>query len=179
MVGLGADIGRKVGGYSKGMRQRLALAAALLGDPELLLLDEPLDGLDPAGQATFKAHLRRLVDEGRTVVVSSHDLADVEQLADHVVVIDRGRLVADGALAEVLGTEGGFRVVVGEPERAVEVLAAAGLAARVADGAVLVETGDGADVSRILAAAGLHPSALVPRRSTLEQVFLDLTGGAS
>ncbi len=178
MVGLGADIDRKVGGYSKGMRQRLALATALLGDPELLLLDEPLDGLDPAGQASFKAHLRRLVADGKTVVVSSHDLSDVEQLADHVAVIARGRLVAAGSLDEVLGAQGGLRVVVDEPERAVDVLAAAGLPARVADGAVVVETANGADVSRALAAAGLHPSALAPLRSSLEQVFLDLTGGA-
>ena len=88
-VGLTADAGRAVSGYSKGMRQRLALAAALLGDPELLLLDEPLDGLDPSGQRVFRARLRSIADAGQTVVVSSHDMADIEALADYLVVIDQ------------------------------------------------------------------------------------------
>ena len=178
MVGLAGDIGRKVSGYSKGMRQRLAFAVALLGDPDLLLLDEPLDGLDPAGQATFRDWLRRLVArDGKTVVVSSHVLADIEQLADHVAVIDHGRLVVAGPLGDVLRRKGELRVEVDDEERALGVLAAAGLSARRRDGGIVAETDDGAAVSRLLAGEGLYPSALVPLRSSLEEVFLDLTAG--
>ncbi|MGB7861709.1 MAG: ATP-binding cassette domain-containing protein [Acidimicrobiia bacterium] len=100
-VGLIGDQTRRADEYSKGMRQRLALAAAMLGDPELLLLDEPLDGLDPAGQHAFRARLRDLADSGKTVVVSSHDLADIEALADYVVVIDKGQLVSQGPLEDL------------------------------------------------------------------------------
>ena len=102
-VSLTADANRRAEEYSKGMGQRLALAAAMLGDPELLLLDEPLDGLDPAGQHVFRARLRALADEGKTVVVSSHDLADIEALADYVVVVDKGELVSQGPLDDLLG----------------------------------------------------------------------------
>lgn len=167
---------RKVEGYSKGMRQRLALAMAMLGDPDVLLLDEPLDGLDPAGQVTLRAKLRALVDErGKTVVVSSHDMADVEQLADHIVVIDRGRLVAEGLLSEVLGASGRFLVQVSDTEAALAALAAAQMEATLEDGAVAVVARDGSDVSRVLARAGVFPSALIPERASLEKVFLQLT----
>lgn len=178
-VGLTDDARRKIEGYSKGMRQRLALAAALLGDPELLLLDEPLDGLDPAGQAQIKQKLRDLASQGKTVVVSSHNLPDVESLADHVVVMNRGKLIASGTLADLLGSgHGGFRVVVDDPPRAAAVLAAAGVTAhRQADG-VVVEAEDGRLISRTLAEAGLFPAELVRQGARLEQVFLELTADA-
>ena len=102
-VGLSGDAMRRAEEYSKGMRQRLALAAAMLGDPDLLLLDEPLDGLDPAGQHAFRARLRDLASSGKTVVVSSHDLSDIEALADYIVVVNKGRLVSQGPLDELLG----------------------------------------------------------------------------
>jgi ABC-2 type transport system ATP-binding protein len=174
------DVGnRRVAGFSKGMRQRLALAIALLGEPELLILDEPLDGLDPAGQVVLKRQLRELVEaRGKTVIVSSHDLADVEQLADHVVVINRGRLVAAGALEEVLGTAGRFRVEVADPTAAAAVLSAAGQVAEPSGTGLAVEADDGAAISRALAGAGIYPSALVPVRATLESVFLELTEGS-
>jgi ABC-2 type transport system ATP-binding protein len=159
------------------MRQRLALAAALLGDPELLFLDEPLDGLDPAGQAQIKASLRQLAADGRTIVVSSHNLGDVEAMADEVVVINRGKLVTQSSLDEILGVQmAAYHVEVADPLRAVQVLVAAGIAASTTDGRVLAEADNGSDVSRILAAAELYPSALYKRSGRLEEVFLRLTG---
>jgi ABC-2 type transport system ATP-binding protein len=176
-VGLGDDADRKAGDYSKGMRQRLALAAAMLGDPELLILDEPLDGLDPGGQLAFRARLKELTAEGRTVVVSSHDLADVEALADYVVVIDEGRLVTQGPLEELLG-EPGMHVGVADPTRAAEVLAGVGLTSTVdSDGSLLVDGGDGAAIIRALTDAGIYPSEVRQARSTLEARFMDITRG--
>jgi ABC-2 type transport system ATP-binding protein len=102
LTGLGAAAHRRAGGYSQGMRQRLALAAALLGDPETLILDEPANGLDPEGVAWLRGLLRRLAAEGRTIFVSSHLLAELAQTADDVVVINRGQLVAAGPMADLL-----------------------------------------------------------------------------
>jgi ABC-2 type transport system ATP-binding protein len=122
--------------------------------------------------------LRALVDEhAKTVVVSSHDMSDVEQLADHVVVISRGKLVASGPLAEVLGTSDSFRVAVADPDRARTVLTAAGIENAVDGGGLLARASDGAIISRALAGAGIYPSALVPQAASLEQVFLELTAG--
>lgn len=173
-VGMTADANRKVAEYSKGMRQRLALAAAMIGDPELLLLDEPLDGLDPAGQRAFRARLRSLAEEGKTVVVSSHDLADIEALADYVVVINRGRLVAQGPLEGLL--DGGrTRVVVDDVDAALAALAASGMSGHSEDGVVLAESDDGSEIVRALAAAGVYPSEVRPERTSLETVFLGMT----
>jgi ABC-2 type transport system ATP-binding protein len=176
-VGLQADAGRKLDEYSKGMRQRLGLAAALLGDPELLLLDEPLDGLDPAGQLAFRARLRDIADSGRTVVVSSHDLADIEALADYVVVLNRGKLVTQGPLEDLL-SGGATRVVTESIETARAALAGAGLEARQDGGALIVDEEDGSRVVRVLAEAGIYPSQVGPARSTLESVFLGMTRDA-
>jgi ABC-2 type transport system ATP-binding protein len=177
-VGLGADARRRIDGYSKGMRQRLALAAALLGDPQLLFLDEPLDGLDPAGQAQIKTSLRQLAVQGTTVVVASHNLADIEAMADHVIVISHGKLVTQGSLVDLLGSyRTGYSVEVDDPERAVAALAAAGLGASQHEGRVLVESDQGSEISRVLAAAGIFPSELSRRTGRLEDVFLSLTGG--
>jgi ABC-2 type transport system ATP-binding protein len=176
-VGLTGDAKRKVSEYSKGMRQRLALAAALLNEPELLLLDEPLDGLDPAGQRAFRGRLRDLADEGRTVVVSSHDLADIEALADYVVVINKGRLVTQGPLESLL-SGGATSVVVGDQtEAARAVLAESQITATISDGRLLVDEGDGALIVRLLAERQIYPSQVTPARSTLESVFLGMTGG--
>lgn len=175
-VGLTQDARRKVAEYSKGMRQRLALAAAMIGEPELLLLDEPLDGLDPAGQHAFKARLRALADEGRTVVVSSHDLTDVEALADDVVVIDHGVLVSQGPLEELLD-HGVIRVVVADADSAIAALAASGIESRRDDHGLLVDAEDGSVIVRILSQDGIYPSEVRPERSTLESIFLGITGG--
>ena len=174
-VELTEDAGRRVEQYSKGMRQRLALAAALLGEPELLLLDEPLDGLDPAGQRGFRARLRDLADQGKTIVVSSHDMADIEALADYVVVVNHGRLVAQGSLDELLGDGGGTRVVVPDPEHARGLLSAAGLQSTVDGTALMVDEVDGSRIVEVLAASGVFPSEVGPARSSLEAVFLGMT----
>ena len=104
LVGLGDAAGRWVGGYSMGMRQRLGLASALLGDPDTVVLDEPANGLDPAGVLWLRMLLRRLADEGRTVLASSHLLAELAQTVDDVIVIDHGRLVVHGPMSELLDT---------------------------------------------------------------------------
>jgi ABC-2 type transport system ATP-binding protein len=174
-VSLGNDASRKVGDYSKGMRQRLALSAAMLGDPELLILDEPLDGLDPAGQMAFRARLRALSAEGKSVVVSSHDLADIEALADYVVVISQGRLVSQGPLENLLG-DGRIRVVVADPESASRVLSASRMSPSIDALGILVEAPDGSDVIRALAEAGIYQSEVKAARDTLESVFLGITG---
>jgi ABC-2 type transport system ATP-binding protein len=167
---------RKVGGFSKGMRQRLGVAAALVGDPDILFLDEPLDGLDPAGQVAFKAQLRRMVDVGgKTIVVSSHDLADIEQLADHVIVVNNGSLVVQGPKADLLTGRDRMVVEIDRPDEAAEVLQTGGLEVGRDGYSLIVETGDGARVARLLADRGLYPGALVPQRATLEDVFLELT----
>ena len=173
-VGLQADAGRKIDEYSKGMRQRLALGAALIGDPQLLLLDEPLDGLDPAGQMAFRARLREIADSGQTVVVSSHDLADIEALADYVVVLNRGKLVTEGPLEEML-SGGSTRVVTDGAAAAMAALSAAGIGARQDGGGLMVEENDGSRVVRVLAEAGIYPKEVGPARSTLESVFLGMT----
>jgi len=174
-VSLQADAKRKIDEYSKGMRQRLALAAALIGNPQLLLLDEPLDGLDPAGQMAFRARLRELADSGQTVVVSSHDLADIEALADYVVVLNRGKLVTEGPLEEML-SGGATRVVVDRPVDASTALAAAGIGVRDDGGFLVVDDENGSRVIKVLTDAGIYPSQVGPARSTLESVFLGMTG---
>lgn len=174
-VSLTDDASRKLGDYSKGMKQRLALAAAMIGDPELLILDEPLDGLDPAGQMAFRARLRALSAEGKSVVVSSHDLADIEALADYVVVISQGRLISQGPLEDLLG-DGRIRVVVADLRSASRALMAKGMNATIDDLGILVEASDGSDVVRVLAGAGIYPSEVKAARDTLESVFLGITG---
>jgi ABC-2 type transport system ATP-binding protein len=174
-VGLQDDAKRKVDEYSKGMRQRLALAAALIGKPELLLLDEPLDGLDPAGQMAFRSRLRDIADGGHTVVVSSHDLADVEALADYVIVLNHGKLVTQGPLEEMLA--GGATVVIADDAAgAASALTASGIEVHADGGMLIAQDDDGSRVIRILAEAGIYPREVRPARSTLESVFLGMTG---
>ncbi|MCA1736015.1 MAG: ABC transporter ATP-binding protein [Actinobacteria bacterium] len=173
-VGLEADGRRRIDGYSKGMRQRLALAAALLGDPQLLILDEPLDGLDPAGQAQIKANLRGIAAEGRTVVVSSHNLADVEAMADYVVMINKGKLITSGRLDELLSRTG-YLLDIDQPQSAIAALSAVGIVSTVTDQRILVSSDDGKAISQALAAAGLYPAELARRTGRLESLFLELT----
>jgi ABC-2 type transport system ATP-binding protein len=174
-VELTGDAGRNVEQYSKGMRQRLALAAALLGSPKILFLDEPLDGLDPAGQHAFKIRLRQLVADGTTVMVSSHDLADVEALADNIVVINKGKLVAEGPL-ETLLHESTMRVEGVAGSNAASVLRAAGFEVEEREGSLVVATADGAGIIRALAGKDIYPSEVKAARDSLESVFLGITG---
>jgi ABC-2 type transport system ATP-binding protein len=169
---------RRVKGYSLGMRQRLGLATALLGDPEALVLDEPANGLDPAGIRWLRDLLRTLAAEGRTILVSSHVLAEVAQTADRVVIIHRGRLVQQGTIAEVLaGAQGATRVRSPEVGRLRELLAAAGATSSEV-GADLVATDLAPErVGEIAAANGVVLHELAVEQATLEEVFLELTDG--
>ena len=172
-AGLAELADRKVKGYSQGMRQRLGLAVAMMRQPSLLLLDEPANGLDPAGMAEFRALLRSLADGGTTVFLSSHLLAEVEQVCDQIAVIQSGRLVSQGparAAARV-------RVLVAPAERDAAVAALARWAAR-ADGAdgVLTDTADGRAVNQALGQAGIWARQILLERPALEAAFLSLTG---
>jgi ABC-2 type transport system ATP-binding protein len=173
----------KVSGYSLGMKQRLGIAAALLSDPQLLLLDEPANGLDPAGIVAMRETLRRLAASGKTVFVSSHILGEVQVMVDMVGIITAGRLVREGPIRELLNDEGIVKVRVGqdELERAVTALApmsGSDHISRSGDGwlSVRIAPQRSAEVNRLLAQAGIYASAL-SAGSDLEGLFLELTGG--
>jgi ABC-2 type transport system ATP-binding protein len=170
---------RRVGGYSLGMRQRLGIAAALLGDPELLILDEPANGLDPAGIRWLRDLLRSLSQRGRTILVSSHVLAEIEQIADEVVIIHRGRFVAQSTTAELAArAAAGVRVRSPQRDRLRELLAAEGLSVvEMDDGALGVVDGTTERVGEVAAANGVVLHELVAERATLEEAFLELTSG--
>jgi ABC-2 type transport system ATP-binding protein len=170
---------RRVGGYSMGMRQRLGLAAALIGDPELLVLDEPANGLDPAGIRWLRDLLRSLASRGCTILVSSHVLAEVEQIADEVVIIHRGRFVAHSTTAELAArAAAGVRVRSPEAERLRELLAAEGMSAvALDDGTLGVVDGTPERVGEVAAANGVVLHELVAEKATLEEAFLELTAG--
>jgi ABC-2 type transport system ATP-binding protein len=161
------------------MRQRLAIAATLLKEPDLVIFDEPTNGLDPAGIHEVRQTMRGLADQGRTVLVSSHILAEVQQVADTVSIVTQGRLVASGRVADLVASAGAgeTRVGVADPARAAELLTARGWSVR-PDGteALRVAGAAPADITHVLADAGLYLHELVPARADLEQVFLALTG---
>ncbi|GIG30182.1 ABC transporter ATP-binding protein [Cellulomonas marina] len=168
-------------GYSLGMKQRLAIAATLLKQPDLLIFDEPTNGLDPAGIHEIRGTMRALADQGRTVLVSSHILAEVEQVADTVSIIARGRLLATGPLAEVVGRRGAAaRVVVPDAAAARAVLVAAGMQVEHdGDGLRVLGEEDPGRITWALAQAGIFLQALVPERAGLEEAFLALTAGTA
>jgi ABC-2 type transport system ATP-binding protein len=172
---------RRAGGFSLGMRQRLALAAALLGDPEVLILDEPANGLDPDGVRWLRRLLRGLAAQGRTVLVSSHVLAEVAQTADRVVILNRGRLVTEAALEELMaGTQRVVRVQTPEAERLCEALADDGVRARLVGPDRLEISGASAETVGTLAARMSIPLyESVTEVANLEDVFFQLTGAAS
>ncbi len=178
LVGLADAAGRKVGGYSLGMRQRLGLAYALLGDPGVLVLDEPTNGLDPEGIKWIRGFLRQLAREGRTVFVSSHLLAEVQQTVDALLIISQGRLVFQGRLDE-LSDPGEQATVVDSPDRAAlaEALRAADVPFEVLRSGLTVRGIDPTAVGAAAAAAGVPLSALHKRGPALEEVFLDLVNG--
>src|SRR5438270_8162749 len=180
MIELASRAGRKFGTYSTGMKQRLGVAAALLKDPELLILDEPTNGLDPQGMAEMRKLIKDIGQGDRTVLLSSHLLGEVEQICDRVGLIRHGRLVAEGTLAELRGAasllvraepiEGAWQVVQGLKEVT---------AARIVDGTLRLttESANAAAVNRALVQAGLAVSELRPLTHSLEEVFFELTEG--
>ena len=177
------DRGRdRYSGFSLGMKQRLAIAATLLKDPDLLIFDEPTNGLDPAGIREVRDTMRSLGTQGKTVLVSSHILAEVEQVADTVSIIGHGSLLAEGRVSDILGGAGAsgvgqVRVGVASPDRAAQVLQAEGYTLTRDDAYLMVGTDDPSAVTRSLAGHGLYVSELVPVRADLESAFLALTAG--
>ena len=176
--GLGGRWKDKYKTYSLGMKQRLAIAATLLKEPDLLIFDEPTNGLDPAGIREIRNTMRSLGEQGKTVLVSSHILDEVEQVADTVSIIGHGRLLASGRVADVIGdqTATSLRVGIADPVTAQRILTDGGLLVRL-DGGLLVVEGmsDGAEITRRLAAHNLFVNELTPVRADLESVFLELT----
>jgi ABC-type multidrug transport system ATPase subunit len=162
--------------YSLGMKQRLAIAATLLKEPELLILDEPTNGLDPAGIREIRETIRDLGAAGVTVLLSSHILAEVQQVCTSATIIGNGRLLASGRVDDLIGGGTTYRLVVPEPSAAKGVLSDAGFVVVAADAALTVESDrPPADITRALGAAGIWLSELTPVRADLESVFLDLT----
>jgi ABC-2 type transport system ATP-binding protein len=180
-VGLTPAAKRKFKGYSLGMKQRLGIAAALLGNPRVLILDEPANGLDPEGIRWMRDLLKALAAEGRTVLVSSHLLGEMQQLADDVVIIAAGRLIRQGPVDEVLGSMAGVsQVRVRTPQAAQLAAALATEQASVTtlpDEALLITGLDAARIGRVAFTAGVELHELTGERADLEQVFLQLTAG--
>jgi ABC-2 type transport system ATP-binding protein len=183
LVGLQDRQRDRVRSYSTGMRQRLGVAAALLNDPDLLILDEPANGLDPAGIVEMRDLLRRLAAEGKTVFVSSHVLAEVQQLCDRVAIVHQGRLVRVAPVAELIGSHGEFVLSLPDPRAALALVREQpwGASARLEDGALVAPSpsGRGRDLARFLAQAGCWPETIDERQQALEEVFLRLTEAAA
>ena len=178
LTGLESVARRRVGGFSLGMKQRLGIAAALLGDPPVLMFDEPVNGLDPEGIHWIRGFFRELAADGRTVLVSSHLMSEMAQTADHLVIIGRGRLIADVPTQEVIESSARRDVLVRSPQAAelAELIAQrGGTATRQDDGALVVTGLDAAAIGDLAAGDGIAVHALVPRQASLEDAYLDLT----
>jgi ABC-2 type transport system ATP-binding protein len=181
LTGIAAVASRRAGGFSLGMRQRLGIAAALLGDPPVLILDEPVNGLDPEGVRWIRELLRTLAAEGRAVLVSSHLMSELEDTADHVVVIGRGRLIADAPVADLVAAASDASVTVRTPDLgpAMNALADAGAVVTSPGGDVLSVVGLAAEeVADLMAAQRLRLYELTPHRATLEEAYMSLTQDA-
>jgi ABC-2 type transport system ATP-binding protein len=179
LTGLEEVANRRVNGYSLGMKQRLGIAVAMLGDPPVLMFDEPVNGLDTEGIAWIRQFLKALAAGGRTVLVSSHLMSEMAQTADRLIVIGRGRLIADTTTAELIESSTRRDVLVRLP-RAAELAAlmtARGATVSAQDDGALAVTGlDAAAVGDLAADHGIAVHALIPRTASLEQAYLDLTG---
>jgi ABC-2 type transport system ATP-binding protein len=178
LVGLGSAARRKAGGYSLGLRQRLGIAAAMLGDPPVIIMDEPFNGMDPEGIIWMRGFLRSLAAEGRAILVSSHLMSELQDMADQVVVIGRGKVLADASVEDLISRASGDEVVVRAPapDEAARALHLAGTAARVIDGNTLSVSGLAAQgVVELLGRAKVPFSEVTARRATLEDVYLQLT----
>jgi ABC-2 type transport system ATP-binding protein len=179
LVGLGEAAGRRVGRYSLGMKQRLGIAAALLGDPAILIFDEPMNGLDPEGMVWLRRFLRERASEGRIVLLSSHLMRELEGIADRLVIINRGRLVDDTATSALLGADGRSSTVVRTPQP-VDVMAvlarAGGSVTSTARDTLVVEGLTAERIAELVTAHGLALHGLQTKQRSLEDVYLELTG---
>jgi ABC-2 type transport system ATP-binding protein len=179
-VGLASAAHRKAGGYSLGMRQRLGIAAGLLGEPPALMFDEPFNGMDPEGIVWMRGFLRDLAAQGRAVLVSSHLMGELEGSAEHLVIVGRGKVIADTSTAELLASTAGGRVEVrtAAPDRAETVLAGAGATVSPAGPQALTVSGLPADqVVLALTGGGVPFAEVTSHRSSLEEAYLELTHG--
>lgn len=182
LVGLGDVAHRRAGGFSLGMGQRLGVATALLGDPGTLLLDEPVNGLDPEGIQWIRQLLRTLAGEGRTILVSSHLMSEMSQTADRLIVVGRGRLIAEGTVDDVVrgSVTGHVRVHTPEPDRLARLLNDGDThAAAQPDGSLIVTGIEARDVGIAAAAAGIVLYELTPQSASLEDAFFELTRDAT
>jgi len=177
LVGLSAVKNKRAGGFSLGMTQRLGIAAAMLGDPRVLMLDEPVNGLDPEGIRWVRTFMQQLAAEGRTVLVSSHLMSEMAQTADHLIVIGRGRLIADSSTQEFIASSSERSVLVRTPDpRLAGLLAASGGEVRPeADGALSVTGLQAPRIGEVAAGAGIVLHELTPRLASLEEAFMELT----
>ena len=178
LVGLGDVADRRVGTFSLGMRQRLGIAAALLGDARVLMFDEPTNGLDPDGIIWLRATMRHLAADGRTVFVSSHLMSEVAQTADHVIVIGRGRIIADAPIDAIVAQHGLANVYVRaerQHDLSMQLARHGAQLESTGDGAVTVRGLDSAAIGAFAAAEGIALSELTPRQPSLEDAFFELT----
>jgi ABC-2 type transport system ATP-binding protein len=181
-AGLASVARRKAGGFSLGMRQRLGIAAAMLGDPPVLMLDEPFNGMDPEGIIWMRGYLRALAGEGRAVLVSSHLMSELEDSADHLVVAGRGTVIADTSVAELITAASGDRVTLrtGSRPEAMTVLAHAGATVAATGRDTLAVTGlDAGQIVARLTGAGVGFSEISAHRATLEEAYMELTRDAA
>jgi ABC-2 type transport system ATP-binding protein len=181
LVGLQPVARRRAGGYSLGMQQRLGIASALIGDPPVLMLDEPFNGMDPEGIVWMRGFLRSLAEEGRAVLVSSHLMSELQDTANHLVVIGRGRLVADKSVADLLATASDGRITLHTSARseAMTALANAGATAAATDRDTLTVSGlPTKRIVELLTASGVPFSEVTAHRATLEEAYMELTRDA-
>lgn len=180
-AGLGPVAGRRTAGFSLGMRQRLGIAAALLGDPPVIMLDEPFNGLDPEGIVWMRDFQRALAAQGRAVLLSSHLMSELQDTADHLVVVGRGRVIADTSVRELIGTASGDRVTLRTSARseAMTALAYAGAMVAATDRDTLTVSGLAAErVVTLLGESGVPFSEVSAHRATLEEAYMELTRDA-
>jgi ABC-2 type transport system ATP-binding protein len=182
LVGLTSAARRRAGGYSLGMRQRLGIAAAMLGDPPVLILDEPFNGMDPEGIIWIREFLRSLAAEGRAILVSSHLMSELQDMADQVVVVGRGKVLADATVDELVARASCDQVLLrtAAPAEAATALQRASAATTVIDRGTVAVSGMAAQrVVEVLSRAGVGFSEVTTQRATLEDVYFQLTGGAA
>lgn len=180
LVGLSEVAGKRVGGFSLGMYQRLGIAAALLGDPRILLFDEPVNGLDPEGIRWIRSLLQRLAAEGRTIFLSSHLMSEMEETADHVIVIGRGRLIADANVAELTRRSASSHVRVVSPQATAlaALLERAGATVTNGDGALTITGMEARQIGSLAAEHRIELQELSTQRASLEAAFMELTRGS-